>query len=73
MLLDSSLLSVIPSRVLDQTIDCAPLFVVMVVGLGLCVLGLVFALGVRDTWEAERQGKTPAEPPTRWPDWLDAA
>jgi len=73
MVLQSPLLSVVPSGVLDMTADFAPLLVGMVVGLGLCVLGLVFAIGVHDTWWAQRKAKKTADRPARLPDWSDAA
>jgi len=53
----SPLLSAIPSGVLDMTADFTPLFVGMVVMLGVCVLGLAFAIGVHDTRWAQRTGK----------------
>ncbi|HEV8718590.1 MAG TPA: hypothetical protein VGX03_37955 [Candidatus Binatia bacterium] len=56
------LLSAIPSGVLDMTADFAPLFVGLVVGLGICVLGLVFAIGVHDTWEAKCNAKQETVP-----------
>ncbi|HEV8714341.1 MAG TPA: hypothetical protein VGX03_16130 [Candidatus Binatia bacterium] len=73
MLLQPPLLSVVPSGVLDMTADFAPLFVGLVVGLGLCVLGLVFAIGIHDTWWAPRKVKTTAERSAHWPEWHDAA
>src|SRR5438876_2251738 len=45
MVLQPSLLSAVPGGVLDMTADLAPLFVGLVVGLGMCVLGLAFAIG----------------------------
>jgi hypothetical protein len=52
-----SLSSAIPSGVLDMTTDFAPLLLGMVVGLGLCILGLAFAIGVHDTRQAERKAQ----------------
>ncbi|MBI3302211.1 MAG: hypothetical protein HYZ72_09085 [Deltaproteobacteria bacterium] len=50
-------LSAVPSGVLDMTADFAPLFIGMVVGLGLCVLGLAFTIGVHDTRKAQRKAQ----------------
>jgi hypothetical protein len=56
-------LSAVPTGILDMTTDFAPLLMSMVVGLGLCVLGLAFAIGVHDTREAQRKAAhTAAEP-----------
>ena len=57
-------LSVIPTGTLDMTADFAPLFIGMVVGLSLCVLGLAFAIGIHDTWRAQRQAKQTTDGPT---------
>ena len=57
-------LSVIPTGTLDMTADFAPLFIGMVVGLSLCVLGLAFAIGVHDTWWAQRKTKQTTDGPT---------
>ena len=73
MLLHPPLLAAVPNGVLDMTADFTPLFVGMVVGLGLCVLGLAFAIGVHDTRRAQRKAKKTAERLARWPDWSDAA
>jgi hypothetical protein len=73
MFAQSPLLSAIPSGVLDMTADFAPLFVGMVVGLGLCVLGLAFAIGVHDTWWTERMAKKTADHPAPLPDWSKAS
>jgi hypothetical protein len=67
------LLSVVPSGVLDMTADFTLLFVGMVVGLGLCVLGLVFAIGVHDTWWTQRMAKRPINHPFPAPHLPDAA
>ena len=57
------LLSVLPSGVLDMTADFAPFFVGMVVMLGVCVLGLAFAIGVHDTrWTRRTEQKDAAQP-----------
>ena len=66
-------LSAIPTGTLDMTADFAPLFLGMVVGLGLCILGLAFAIGVHDTWWAQRKAKKIAECLARLPDWPHAA
>ena len=73
MVFQPPLLSVIPSGVLDMTADFAPLFLGMVVGLGLCVLGLAFAIGVHDTRWTQRTAKKTADRPAPWPDWPTAA
>ncbi|HJY82407.1 MAG TPA: hypothetical protein VKK81_15170 [Candidatus Binatia bacterium] len=51
------LLSAVPSGVVDMTADFAPLFVGMVIGIGLCVLALAFMIGVHDVMEAKRNVK----------------
>jgi hypothetical protein len=73
MLVHPSLLLVVPSGVLDMAADFTPLFVGMVVGLGLCVLGLVFAIGVHDIWWTQRKAKKPIDHPVPAPDLPDAA
>jgi hypothetical protein len=45
----------IPSYVLNMTADFTPLFVGLVVLLGLSVLGIAFAIGVHDTREEHQQ------------------
>ena len=63
MFVHPPLLSAVPSGVLDMTAGFAPLFVGMVLGLGLCVLGLAFAIGVYDTWwEKRKEKKAPPQP-----------
>jgi hypothetical protein len=57
MFVQPSLLSAVPSGVMDTTTDFAPLFVGLVVVLGLSMLGLAFAIGVHDTRWAQRTGK----------------
>ena len=52
-----SLSAAVPNGVLDMTADFTPLFVSMVVGLGICILGLVFTIAVHDTRQAERATK----------------
>ncbi|MBI3797507.1 MAG: hypothetical protein HY268_11160 [Deltaproteobacteria bacterium] len=51
--------SALPSGVLDMTADFTPLFVGLIVTLGLCVLGLVAAIGRQDTGRTEK--KMPAQ------------
>jgi hypothetical protein len=59
----SPLLSAIPSGVLDMTADFTPLFVGMVVVLGVCVLGLACAVGGHDTrWTRRTEQKDSAQP-----------
>ena len=73
MVLHPSLLSAVPGGVLDMTADFAPLLVGLVVGLGMCVLGLAFAIGIHDTKGTRRKAKTTAEHPAQLPEWFDAA
>ncbi len=60
-------LSAIPTGTLDMTADFAPLFVGMVVVLGLCVLGLAFTIGIHDTWWVRRKAETPIVTPASLP------
>ncbi len=60
-------LSAVPSGVLDMTADFAPLFIGMVVGLGLCVLGLAFTIGVHDTRKAQHEAEKAAASPAPLP------
>jgi len=50
-----------------MTADFAPLFVGMVVVLGLCVLGLAFTIGIHDTWWVRRKAETPIVTPASLP------
>ena len=59
--------SLVPTGTLDMTADFAPLFIGMVVGLSLCILGLAFAIGVHDTWWAQRKVKEAAAEPAPVP------
>lgn len=52
-----SLSAAVPSGVLDMTADFAPLFVGMVVVLGLGVLSLAFSIGAHDTRKAQQRTK----------------
>jgi hypothetical protein len=52
-MLSSLSLSGVPQQVLDMTTDFTPLFVGLVVMLGLSLLGIVFAIGVHDTRQAQ--------------------
>ncbi|HJY80115.1 MAG TPA: hypothetical protein VKK81_03420 [Candidatus Binatia bacterium] len=54
------LFSAVPSGVLDMTTDFTPLFLGLVVTLGICVLGLVAAIGVPETWRTDK--KVPDQP-----------
>lgn len=47
--------SSVASGVLNMTTDFAPLFMGLVVLLGLSVLGIAFAIGVHDSREIEQQ------------------
>ena len=51
-----------PAAGLNMTTDLAPLFVGLFVMLGLCVLGLVGALGVQDMWWDQRRNPTVPHP-----------
>jgi hypothetical protein len=73
MLLHALLLSPVRGGVLDMTADFAPFFVGLVVGLGVCVLGLVFAIGVHDTRWAGRKANKTMDRPVHAPDLPDAA
>lgn len=73
MVLQPLLLSAVPSGVLDMTADFAPLFVGLVVVLGLCVLGLAFTIGVHDTRWTQRKAKKITAPQAPWPDLPKAA
>ncbi|MCS6925721.1 MAG: hypothetical protein NZ578_07455 [Candidatus Binatia bacterium] len=58
----AGLLSGVPSGALDMTAAFAPLLQGMVIGLGLCVLGLLLSIGVYDTWRARHETvETPAQ------------
>ena len=48
-------LSGVPTSGLDMTAEFIPLFVGLVVMLGLSLLGITFAIGVHDTREASKQ------------------
>lgn len=52
-----SLSAAVPSGVLDMTADFAPLFVGLVVGLGLSVLGLVASIAAYDIRQTRQQAK----------------
>ena len=69
----SPLLSAIPSGVLDMTADFAPLYVGMVIVLGVCVLGLAFAIGGHDTRWTQRPGKKDSAQPAPVPRFPEAA
>jgi len=56
-----------------MTADFAPLFVGLVVVLGLCVLALAFAIGVHDTWWEKREGKKAPDQPAPAPHVPEAA
>ena len=62
-----------PATGLDMTADFAPLFVGLVVVLGLCVLGLVLAIGIHDTWWDKRKEKRTPHQPVPAPDVPEAA
>lgn len=55
-------LSGVPNGVLDMTAEFAPLLHGLVIGLGLCVLGLLFSIGFYDTWRARHEiAEAPAQ------------
>ncbi len=73
MVLQPLLLSAVPSGVLDVTADFAPLFVGLVVVLGLGVLALAFAIGVHDTRWTQRKAKKITASQAPAPDLPEAA
>ena len=73
MVLQPLLLSAVLSGVLDMTADFAPLFVGLVVVLGLGVLALAFAIGVHDTWWTQRKVRKATNRPASWSDLPQAA
>jgi hypothetical protein len=73
MVWQTPLLSAVPSGMLDMTADFAPLFVGLVVGLGICVLGLTFAIGVHDSWWEKRKEKQAPHQPVPTPHLPKAA
>jgi hypothetical protein len=62
-----SLSAAVPANVLDMTTDFAPLFVGLVVVLGLSVLGIISAIGFHDTRKAQPQVRQATTPSTPWP------
>ena len=48
-------LSGVPQSGLDMTADFTPLFIGLVIVLGLSLLGIAFAIGVHDTRKAQSQ------------------
>jgi hypothetical protein len=56
-MLSSLSLSGVPQNVFDMTADFTPLFVGLVVVLGLSLLGIAFAIGVGDTREAQEKAQ----------------
>jgi len=73
MFVQPSLLSAVPSGVMDTTTDFAPLFVGLVVVLGLSILGLAFAISVHDTRWAQRTGKKDSAQSAPAPQFPEAA
>jgi len=73
MFAQTPLFSTIPSGVLDMTADFAPLFQGMVIVLGLCVLGLVVATAIHDTWWEKRKTKKAPHQPVPAPHFPEAA
>jgi len=67
MVWQTPLLSALPSGVLDMTTDFAPLFMGLVVGVGICILGLAFAIGVHDRWWDKRQEQPVVQQPVPAP------
>lgn len=54
-MLSSLSLSGIPQQGLDMTTDFTPLFIGLVVVLGLSLLGIAFVIGVYDTRQAQKK------------------
>ncbi len=52
-----SLSAAVPNGVLDMTTDLAPLLSGLVVGVGLGILALAFAIGFHDTQKAQRKAE----------------
>ena len=67
------LLAVLPNAILDMTMDFTPLFMGMVIGLLLCVLAFVFALGVYDSRGTQQSVPQPNHHPQPVPEFSDAA
>ena len=63
-------LAAVPNGVLDMTADFTPLLVGLIVMLGLCILGIVAAIGVHDISRTEK--KEPAQP-AHTPEFPEAA
>jgi len=62
-----SFFSALPSGVLDMTTDFAPLFVGLIVTLGICVLGLVATIGLHDMRRTEKKVTRPSVPAFQFP------
>ena len=62
-----SLSAAVPSNVLDMTADLAPLFVGLVVVLGLSVLGIVGAIAFHDLRTAQPKAEKATTPPAHFP------
>lgn len=62
-----SLSAAVPSNVLDMTADLAPLFVGLVVVLGLSVLGIVGAIAFHDLRTAQPKVEKATTPTTPFP------
>jgi hypothetical protein len=73
MITQPPLLCVLPTSVLDRTTDFTPLFIGLVLGLCLSVLGLAFAIGVYDSWWSQRRAQGDATYRESLPPVPDAA
>jgi hypothetical protein len=62
-----SLSAAVPNTVLDMTTDFAPLFVGLVVVLGLSILGIVSAIAFHDTRKAQHPAEKATTIPTPLP------
>jgi len=62
-----SLSAAVPNNILDMTTDFTPLFVGLVVVVGLSILGIVGAIAVHDTRKADQQAKRTTAIPTPLP------
>jgi hypothetical protein len=63
----------VPTGVLDMTAEFAPLLHIIIIGLGLCVLGLAVATGIHDTLQAQRKAAGALAQPESLPKAAEAA
>ena len=62
-----SLSAAVSNNVLDMTSDFTPLFMGLVVVLGLSILGIIGAIGFHDTRKGQSQVEKVTTPSTPWP------